>query len=99
MMTLKDFLTGCVKMLGLILLMLGLLKVANRATSAVTMYEMSHRLESRTETDVRVQMQAIQAMVKLRESTVFLFFAVVQTLLGYYLCRREQRIVRFLLKE
>ena len=105
-MTLKEFLTGCVKILGLVILLYGVGNTANAILAAGAVYSTARTLknvpasssDAEYEAQLHRQMRAAEFKSKGDIHLIRIPYALIQIGFGLYLCRREHRIVQFLLK-
>ena len=105
-MTLKEFITGSVKILGLVILLYGALNTASSILAAGSIYYTNHMVQSdmaaastdaEFEAQLNRQMRAAEMKSRGDVQLLRIPLALIQIGFGLYLCRREQRIVRFLL--
>ena len=104
-MTQKEFVTGCVKLMGLVILVFGVLRFINHGAMAGTMYSTSAVMQKVLEDDqfsgsddFKYVARVIEVRNRMRMNLLHLPFDLLQIGVGFCLCRREQRIVRFLLR-
>ena len=105
-MTLKEFITGSVKILGFVILLYGFVTAGSAVLAAGGIYYSKQVMKdmpatsSDAEFEAQLQrtMRASEMKSKSDLQLMRIPYALLQIGFGLYLCRREQRIVHFLLK-
>ena len=104
-MTQKEFITGSVKILGLVILLFGVLRFVNHAMLAGTLHSSTLVMQkavtdsqARGEDEFKYMARKVEFGNKVQFNLLHLPFDIVQIGFGLYLCRRERRIVNFLVK-